>query len=209
MKSVKRIVGAAALGLGILIASDVSCRPAQAGYIVTLVQEGSDVVASGSGTIDLAGLSPNCPTSCTTNAGILPGVGAISTGPVNAVPSQFYTGFAGPTSFGTGDFSTLPSSGSGDIVAIDGTFEILSVALDYVSGSALSDTSTYGNQTFSSLGVTPGTYTWTWGSGATADSFTLEIEAAAVPEPSSLLLGVAFAALLISPMSRRVIFGTE
>jgi hypothetical protein len=208
MTSVKRIVGAAALGLAMLIASEVSCRPAQAAYIVTLLQEGSDVVASGSGTIDLAGLSPSCPTSCETNAGMLPRIGSISTGPVNGVPSQFYTGFAGPTSFGTGDF-TLPSSGSGDIVSIDGTFNILSLALDYVSGSALSDSSTYGNQTFSSLGVTPGNYTWTWGSGATADSFTLEIEAAAVPEPSSLLLGIALAALLIVPTSRRVILGTE
>jgi hypothetical protein len=50
----------------------------------------------------------------------------------------------------------------------------------YVSGTALSDTATYDSQTFSSLGVTPGTYKWTWGSAATADSFTLDV---VVPAP--------------------------
>jgi hypothetical protein len=36
------------------------------------------------------------------------------------------------------------------------------------------------NQTFSSLGATPGTYEWTWGSGAN-QSFTFDIEAVPVP----------------------------
>ena len=42
---------------------------------------------------------------------------------------------------------------------------------------------TYDNQTFSSLGVTPGAYEWTWGSGAN-QNFTLDI-GTAVPEPST------------------------
>ena len=62
----------------------------------------------------------------------------------------------------------------------------------YVSDSPLSDAATYDNQTFSSLGVTPGTYKWTWGSGAN-QNFTLVI-GAAIPEPSTwamMLLGFA------------------
>jgi hypothetical protein len=58
----------------------------------------------------------------------------------------------------------------------------------YLSGNPLLDTSTYDNATFASLGVMPGTYEWTWGTGAN-QNFTLQIgPAAAVPEPSSLLL---------------------
>ena len=62
----------------------------------------------------------------------------------------------------------------------------------YISDSLLSDTSTYANRTFSSLGVTPGTYEWTWGSGAD-QNIALEI-GTAIPEPSTwamLLLGFA------------------
>ena len=65
--------------------------------------------------------------------------------------------------------------------------------LGYLTDSALSDTSTYSGQTFTSLGVTPGTYEWTWGSGAN-QNFTLEIGVAAVPEASTwamMLLGFA------------------
>jgi hypothetical protein len=185
---------------GAVFVALAASQPAQAAYIVTLAQQGSDVVATGSGTIDLAGLSlgPGCVLGCITNAGINPIIATISTGPVIAVPSQIYVGFTGPTSFGSGGF-TLPSSGSGDVAGIDGFFGILPVPLGYVSSSPLSDTSTYDNQTLSSLGVTPGTYVWTWGSGATADSFTLNVIAASVPEPSSvslLLLSMGVSMLL-------------
>ena len=62
--------------------------------------------------------------------------------------------------------------------------------LNYLSGSELSNTATWANHTFISLGVTPGSYTWNWGSGAHSDFFALDIieGAAAVPEPSSILL---------------------
>jgi hypothetical protein len=52
-----------------------------------------------------------------------------------------------------------------------------------MSGSPLSDTSTYDNATFASLGVTPGTYEWTWGAGVN-QNFTLN---AAVPVPGPIV----------------------
>jgi hypothetical protein len=56
---------------------------------------------------------------------------------------------------------------------------------------------TWDGATFSSLGLTPGSYEWTWGSGATADTFTLDIEAPA-PEPASLtLLGAGLIGLIL------------
>jgi hypothetical protein len=56
MTFVKQTPGAAALAMAMLIGSGLSAPSAQATYIVTLVQQGSDVVATGSGTIDLSGL---------------------------------------------------------------------------------------------------------------------------------------------------------
>ena len=51
----KRIAGAAALGTAMLIGSGLS---AQAGYLVTLEQQGPNVIASGGGSNDLTGLGP-------------------------------------------------------------------------------------------------------------------------------------------------------
>jgi hypothetical protein len=75
------------------------------------------------------------------------------------------------------------SSGSGALGVL-GDYERVVVPFGYVSGSALSETATWNDQTISSMGLTPGTYTWTWGSGIDADSLTLNI----APEPGSLLL---------------------
>jgi hypothetical protein len=106
-------------------------------------------------------------------------IGPTSTGSIDA-----YGFVTGPTSFGASNVITFASSGSGDPVDIVGENGILFVPNRYVSGNMLSDTSTYSNSTFSSLGVTPGTYEWTWGSGAHADSYTLQIgPTATVPAP--------------------------
>jgi hypothetical protein len=169
----------------LLLGFGLSARPARAGFVVTLEQVGSDVVASGSGAIDLTDLSPPF-----FNIGffshLIPNDGVINTGQVSSIDE--YSGITGPTSFGSaGD--EVASSGSGDLVGISGLEDDLVVPAGYISGEALSDSATYDNRTLASLGVIPGTYTWTWGSGPTADSFTLDIIApAAVPEPSSLLL---------------------
>jgi len=75
--------------------------------------------------------------------------------------------------------------------------------MGYESGSPLHSTSEYLGQTFATLGVTPGTYEWTWGTGPN-QNFTIDIVAAAVPEPSSvLLLGGALVGLLLMHARRR------
>jgi hypothetical protein len=55
----------------------------------------------------------------------------------------------------------------------------------------LNATDTYAGQTISSLGLTPGTYTWTWGTGAHADSLTVQIGPAAIPEPSTAIIALS------------------
>ena len=179
--------------LAVAIACAFSVRPAQAGYIVTLQQVGSNVVATGTGAIDLTGLSLDftCP-AC--ESVINPSVGGLrtgSTGPIDA----FSGAIVGPSSFGSGSF-TFANSGAGDEAGAGPgpSGLVVEVPQSYVSDSLLSDSATYNSATFSSLGVTPGTYLWTWGTGPD-QKFTLQIGPAAVPDSSStfglLLLSLA------------------
>lgn len=175
-------------------------------FIVTFEQSGGNVVATGSGTINLAALSL---------FGVvneMPGVhgdygyawlGVWPSGGFSIEP--VYDGLSGPRSFGpSGDVEVNASDASGDLIGIYGYNQELVVPSGYVSGASLSDSTTWDNTTISGLGLTPGTYTWTWGSGPTADSFVLVIGSAAVPEPSGMiLLGPAIGAIGVGTWSRR------
>jgi hypothetical protein len=179
-------------------------RPAQA-YTVTLEQMGSNVVANGSGPINLTGL-----TFSETNGVVPAGVGGffgiIQTGP--EVTVDRYLGFTGPTSFGNGVF-TPANAGSGDLVGIrsflTGTFfPGLLVPQGYVSGAALSSSATWDNATFASLGVTPGTYEWTWGTGLPNQNFTLIIGGAGVPDGGSTVSLLGFGLLGLAAFRRKL-----
>jgi hypothetical protein len=187
MKQANRMVGASVIGAAMLIG--LSTPPAYAGYVVDLTQQGPNVVATGSGPIDLTGLS--FANSLSGSAFIAPSIGLILTGVAFPASSgDEYHGGTGPSSFGSGG-ARLADSGSGDSVGVNFREHSFFVPAGYVSDSPLSDTSTYDGQTFSSLGATPGRYEWTWGSGAN-QNFTLVI--GEVPEPSiwaMMLLGFA------------------
>jgi hypothetical protein len=176
----------------IAVTSLFCVRPAQA-YTVRLKEVGANVVANGSGAINLAGLTFTGLTS--SSAGMNPSIAdlAVATG----LQDQ-YQGFSGPLSFGPGGI-TFANSNSGDAVTlISGmtSFSGLFVPQGYVSGGALSSSSTYNNATFDSLGVTPGTYVWSWGAEAN-QNFTLIIGGAGVPDGGSTgsLLGCALLGL--------------
>jgi hypothetical protein len=183
-------------GTALLIAAlTILClsAPANAAFMIVLSESGGNVVANGSGSINTAALSslgadgwsPRIQPGPASSAIIMVG---------QAATMQDWTGWTGPTSFGTGTSPVFASSSSGSLVGIafaNGTR--LALPSTYVSGTSLTDSATWNSTTYAGLGVTPGTYTWTWGSGATADSLTLQI-----PEPTStaLLLGASALALL-------------
>jgi hypothetical protein len=182
-----RIAGTFALGAALLIGAGLSAPTAQAAYVVTLTQEGPNVVAIGGGTINTTDLTFYYDPSDTAGltARVTPYLASIFTGQFLSAEDVYKGAHAGSASFGSGA-TTGASSGSGSPVGIYNYPDLLFVPYDYVSGSPLMDTATYDNATFSSLGVTPGTYVWSWGSGSNADSFTLTVGAAAVSEPSTL-----------------------
>ena len=172
------------LGLGIT-------QSARANFVETISQVGINVVATGSGTIDLAALNFVASGNTGFSRGYLVPFDGWSA--LNGGNTDVYNGFSGPLSFGGGGFSFADSS-SGAAVAIFGANGYLHVPQGYVSDSLLSGTSTYDNTNLGNLGLAVGTYTWTWGTGADADSFTLQIGGqAGVPDAGSTfsLLGLA------------------
>jgi hypothetical protein len=181
---------------GIAVTSLFSVRPAQA-YNVTLEQVGSNVVATGSGAIDLTGLQLFL--SISGVPAMFPAFGLIQTGA--AGPMGVYIGVTGPTSFGSGGLF-FANSGSGDFVGIGPSF--ISVPLFYVSGSALSSSATWNNASFASLGVTPGTYVWTWGTGLPNQNFTLRIGSVGVPDSGSTVSLLGFVLLGLAALRRKL-----
>jgi hypothetical protein len=181
--------------LTIVVTSLFCVRPAQA-YTVRLNEVGANVVANGSGAINLTGLGffQSGPLNSLLNATF----GVIRTG-TDGSSADWYTGATGPSTFGSGG-QFFPSIGSGDFVGIDGGIGIIFVPLGYVSGGALSSRSTFNNQTFATLGVTPGTYVWSWGQGAN-QRFTLII--GAVPDGGSTVSLLGFALLGLVALRRK------
>jgi hypothetical protein len=169
-------------------------------YLVTVDQVGANVVATGSGALDFSPLNFN--SGLNTQAQINPSGGTILTG-LQAVGffEDIYTGsITGPTSFGIGGL-TNASSGSGFLVGINGPLDQIFLPGNVSNIQPLPGTATYNNATFTSLGLTPGTYEWTWGTGAN-QNFTLVI--GTVPDAGSTLPLLGFASLGLLALRRKL-----
>jgi len=154
VKSLEFFKSTLATTLAILLTWLLSVRPAQAGHTVTLQKVGPDVVATGSGAIDLTGLSITHHGDAT-ETDIEPANGGIFTG-TTAFADLYQGNVSGPTSFGSGE-AFFTNIASGDMVGIYAVLgNIVVVPTGYVSGNALSDTATWSGRTFATLGVTPG-----------------------------------------------------
>jgi hypothetical protein len=174
---------------------------AHASYIISIQQVGSNVVATGSGSIDTTGLTN--PVITQRVSLINAAEGQVSVGPVNNTEAIIYSGLTGPASLGADNTNHSASSGSGPGVGVEGSTERLFLRTDYVSGTPIgASTDTFTNQSLATLGLTPGTYTYTWGTGIHADS--LSVQVVPTPEPASLsLFAVAGISLLRRSRGRK------
>jgi hypothetical protein len=127
--------------------TSAAASPNAGPYVVTLEQVGSDVVATGSGKIDLRGLQV-IGGGGGAHASIGPSYAAIFTGvSQNPSPEEYGnpTSFTGPISFGSGD-NTYANIGSGDGVGIVVTGAssgpVIYLPVPYASDTPLSDSAT-------------------------------------------------------------------
>src|SRR5262249_40797240 len=183
----------------VAVTSLFSVRPAQA-FTITLEQIGSNVVATGTGAINLTGLT-FAGGAAIGGGGVQASTGQKITGAAGG--ARAYTGLNGPRSFGSGGLFDASTS-SGDLF---GRFPTqfggpLFVPEGYTSGDPLTNSMTFNNATFASLGLTPGTYTWTWGTGLLNQNFTLIIGRAGVPDGGSSVSLLGFALLGLAALRR-------
>jgi len=199
----------AALVLGVVTAAAVAAlvlpaAAARAAYIIVVQQVGSNVTATGTGSVDTTDLTQSVP-GLVAGSTMVPNAAFIVVGPTTQTNFTEWNGFTGgPASFGTGGSSGTANSGSGQLVGIVGKNDILELPTGYASGSNLgTSTDTWTNRSLSSLGLTPGTYTYPWGTGPHADSFTVQVNPAPEPATGSLLLAPAAGIALTCRRRRR------
>jgi hypothetical protein len=198
-----------ALGLGIIFWPS---NAAHSAILLTVKQDGNDVVVIGSGSANINDLTLLDQDSDYTNAltdyQIYAGPVAYSTEPNTPdVAVDLWSGITGPTTFGNDpNIYETPSSGFLDdlfgIVADNGIGQsLLVLPPNYQSGTSLAGTSRFSNFTLADLGLSPGVFSWSWGMGQNADSLELRIEPVPVPAPLPLA-GVPIAWKLAKRMRR-------
>lgn len=154
-----------------------------ASVIAYIYENGSDVVVSASGSLDISGLNTNG--TATASAGMFPNGGGLAIGsPVVDLNDQL-TGFtSSPGSFGTGG-PTTADFGTGDKFAFDPGRILL--PLGYSTGQSIVSTSTYLSASLASLGLFTGIYDYEW----STDKVSLRVGVSPVPLPSALPIFLA------------------
>jgi hypothetical protein len=181
---------AAALGFAAL-GGQAQALTAESAATITITQVGANVVITGSGDIDLTGLT-NADESgpFPANGVIWPDEDEILVGSSDNAGVDVYSGASGPTTMGSGAES-VGTSGTGGLFGVGSALfgtPVIYVPEGYVTDTPLSGTSTFANTTLAELGLSPGTYVYTWGDPG---SLTVEVSSG-VPEPSTwamMLLG--------------------
>ncbi len=148
-------------------------------FTVSIVQDGSAVVVSGSGALSVSGSV----LGHSHYVGVRPDPAFLVTG--NGQTS-LYTGVTGPSEFGVAGPIEQFTSSTGGQVGIDLLQNNFVVPFGYIAGTDLTSSGTWDYATLHDLGLTPGNYSYALGSG---DSFVINIgsPASISPEPSSFI----------------------
>jgi hypothetical protein len=163
-----------------------------AASVFTATEESGGVTIEGFGSINTSILNLHL------DDGFADGPGIFGTPPVvvvgqdgSRVALYIDDSLVGPSSIGPLNSSKKADSGEGDFFGIVFLFPIntaekaIVLPRNYISGSELSGSARYDGESFATLGIVPGVYTWTWGSPGNADSMTVRI---GVPEPHAFTL---------------------
>jgi hypothetical protein len=196
-------------GIGVIFWPSIAVRSA---ILLTVRQDGNDVVVIGSGSANTNGLTAPVQdmdyTNVLTDNQIYAGPVAYTSDPNTPdVAVDIWSGITGPTIFGNDpNINENPSSGNlNDLFGIvaDNSMgqSLLVLPPNYISGTNLAGTSRFSNFTLAQLGLNPGVFTWNWGMGQNADSLELRIEPVPVPAPLPLA-GVPIAWKLAKRMRR-------
>lgn len=171
------------LMFGGVVSAALLSLPAQAVYTINITQSGADVVMTGTGTVNTAGLTLKEPGGCDATGYVVPSVRILCIGTTNSGLTR-YSGLTQPlVAFGAAIESYGTSSSGHGITLVSDEIDLPN---GYASGAPLASTASFAGKTITSMGLTPGTYTWTFGSGANADSVVLNIAPAVIQSVPTL-----------------------
>jgi len=181
--------------------------------VLTVKQDGSDVVVIGKGSANTNDLAPKISaddyTNVLTDTQIYAGPDAFTGVTTPPVDVNLWGGLTGPILFGNDpNIFENPSLGLGfgdlfGIVADNGLGQsLLVLPSGYVSGGSLNGTSRFSGFTLANLGLNPGVFSWTWGTNSNADSLELRIEPVPAPAPVPAPLPLAGGAMAWSLAKR-------
>jgi hypothetical protein len=171
----------------ILAAMLMTALYSQAAIIVNIQEQGSDVVATATGSLDLSAFNLTSSNPGNVSSYMWLDISSAMTfGGTGG--NDFYTAdtLVEPTlSMGTGGYLGASTADTGTAIGWYGSN--LTIGADYVSGASIDREMTFSNASFNSLGLNEGSYVWTFTTDGNTDTYTVN-----VPEPATLGLAVVF-----------------
>lgn len=163
-------------------------QQAQAVYTIHIQQIGPNVQVVGSGSLDLAALTPTAMAPGGSLIGsIEPNLARVTfpvTVPNSLTAWQMVGGAPGPADFGIGPNAVASTSSDDGLMFLPDFGALIYLPTTYVSNNPLNSGMWFVGQSLASLGLTPGTYTWNFNNGAHADSVIVQIDPAPPVPPA-------------------------